>query len=116
MARDFEDHCWKDVVSPEELEIYKHYERDVYVGERPALLMIDLYNFVYRGDPTAMERVGLGVLTRALFVGAGLALAGMKDPKDLVKYSLAGSLGVEAFVFGWVWANRGRPPERIKIA
>lgn len=71
---------------------------------------------VYRGDPTAMERVGLGVLTRALFVGAGLALAGMKDPKDLVKYSLAGSLGVEAFVFGWVWANRGRPPERIKIA
>ncbi|MDE0794821.1 MAG: isochorismatase family protein [Alphaproteobacteria bacterium] len=52
MARDFEDHCWKDVVSPEELEIYKHYERDVYVGERPALLMIDLYNFVYRGDPT----------------------------------------------------------------
>lgn len=52
MARDFEDHCWKDVVSPEELKIYKHYERDVYVGERPALLAIDLYNFVYRGDPT----------------------------------------------------------------
>ncbi|MFT5488669.1 MAG: maleamate amidohydrolase, partial [Alphaproteobacteria bacterium] len=52
MARDFEDHCWKDVVSSEELEIYKHYERDVYVGERPALLAIDLYNFVYRGDPT----------------------------------------------------------------
>ena len=52
MARDFEDHCWQDVVSPEELEIYKHYERDVYVGERPALLAIDLYNFVYRGDPT----------------------------------------------------------------
>ena len=51
MARDFEDHCWQDVVSPEELEIYKHYERDVYVGERPALLVIDLYNFVYRGDP-----------------------------------------------------------------
>lgn len=52
MARDFEDHCWQDIVSPEDLEIYKHYERDVYVGERPALLLIDLYNFVYRGDPT----------------------------------------------------------------
>lgn len=52
MTRDFEDHCWKDVVSPEELEIYKHYQRDVYVGARPALLAIDLYNFVYRGDPT----------------------------------------------------------------
>ena len=52
MARDFEDHCWKDVVSPEELETYKPYRRDIYVGERPALLAIDLYNFVYRGDPT----------------------------------------------------------------
>jgi maleamate amidohydrolase len=52
MARDFEDHCWKDVVSPEELETYKPYRRDLYVGERPALLAIDLYNFVYRGDPT----------------------------------------------------------------
>ena len=51
MARDFEDHCWKDVVSPDVLRIYEPYRRDVYVGERPALLAIDLYNFVYRGDP-----------------------------------------------------------------
>ena len=32
MARDFEDHCWKDIVPPEELEVYKHYERDTYVA------------------------------------------------------------------------------------
>lgn len=51
MARDFEDHCWKDIVSPEILKVYEPYHRDVYVGERPALLAIDLYNFVYRGDP-----------------------------------------------------------------
>ena len=51
MARDFEDHCWKDVISPDVLRIYEPYRRDVYVGERPALLAIDLYNFVYRGDP-----------------------------------------------------------------
>ena len=49
MARDFEDHCWKDIVSPEILKIYEHYRRDVYVGARPALLAIDLYNVVYRG-------------------------------------------------------------------
>jgi nicotinamidase-related amidase len=49
MARDFEDHCWKDIVSPEVLKIYEHYRRDVYVGARPALLAIDLYNLVYRG-------------------------------------------------------------------
>lgn len=49
MARDFEDHCWKDIVSPEILAVYEPYHREVYVGERPALLAIDLYNLVYRG-------------------------------------------------------------------
>ena len=49
MARDFEDHCWKDIVNPEILKVYKHYRRDVFVGARPALLAIDLYNLVYRG-------------------------------------------------------------------
>jgi nicotinamidase-related amidase len=49
MARDFEDHCWKDIVSPEILIIYEHYRRDVFVGARPAVLAIDLYNLVYRG-------------------------------------------------------------------
>jgi nicotinamidase-related amidase len=49
MARDFEDHCWRDIVSPEILEVYQAYRRDTYVGARPALLAIDLYALVYRG-------------------------------------------------------------------
>src|SRR5437763_1491098 len=49
MARGFEDHCWKDVVSAEALAIYRAYEREIYVGERPALLAIDLYNLAYEG-------------------------------------------------------------------
>jgi maleamate amidohydrolase len=49
VARDFEDHCWRDIVSDEILRVYEPYHRDVYVGERPALLAIDLYNLVYRG-------------------------------------------------------------------
>lgn len=49
MMRDFEDHCWRDIVSPEILKIYEPYHRDVYVGQRPALLAIDLYNLVYGG-------------------------------------------------------------------
>lgn len=49
MARDFEDHCWKDIVSPEVLKIYEPYRRDLHIGSRPALLAIDLYNLVYRG-------------------------------------------------------------------
>ena len=42
MAWEFEDHCWTDVVSPEDLELYRHYNRETYVGKRPALLAIDL--------------------------------------------------------------------------
>jgi isochorismate hydrolase len=49
MARDFEDHCWRDIVSDEIMKVYEPYRRDVYVGDRPALLAIDLYNLVYRG-------------------------------------------------------------------
>ena len=49
MARGFEDHCWKDVVSAEALDIYRAYEREIFVGERPALLAIDLYNLAYEG-------------------------------------------------------------------
>jgi nicotinamidase-related amidase len=45
----FEDHCWKDVVDEESLKIYSKHIRDVYVGPRPALLAIDLYNRVYEG-------------------------------------------------------------------
>ena len=44
MARDFEDHCWKDVVDPDTLQIYQAYRRKTYVGDKPAVLAIDLYN------------------------------------------------------------------------
>ncbi len=48
-TRDFEDHCWRDIVSDDILKVYEAYHRDIYVGERAALLAIDLYNIVYRG-------------------------------------------------------------------
>ena len=49
MTDPFEDHCWKDVVTPDLLEIYGSYRRKVFVGASPALLAIDLYELVYRG-------------------------------------------------------------------
>ena len=49
MSDDFEDHCWKDVVTPDDLEIYSHYRRKTFVGPAPALLAIDLYELAYRG-------------------------------------------------------------------
>ena len=44
MVDAFEDHCWKDLIPADVLEIYSHYRREVKVGPRPALLAIDLYN------------------------------------------------------------------------
>jgi maleamate amidohydrolase len=47
--RDFEDHCWKDIVDQDIIELYEPYRREVRVGGRPAVLAIDLYNKVYQG-------------------------------------------------------------------
>ena len=53
----FEDHCWRDVVSPADLELYAHYRREVFVGPRPALLAIDLYELAYQGGPGPVAAV-----------------------------------------------------------
>ena len=55
--RDFEDHCWQDIVDEEILEIYQSYRRETRVGERPALLAIDLYNRAYAGGPGPVREV-----------------------------------------------------------
>ena len=49
MTDTFEDYCWKDIVNDEILEIYSAYRREIYVGPRPAILAIDLYNKAYQG-------------------------------------------------------------------
>ena len=57
MTDRFEDHCWKDVVPADVIEIYKHYKREVFVGPNPALLIIDLYNLSYYGGPRPVAEV-----------------------------------------------------------
>jgi maleamate amidohydrolase len=47
----FNDHCWKDVIPESDLKLYSSWRRETYVGPRPALLAIDLYDLVYRGGP-----------------------------------------------------------------
>lgn len=48
---EFNDHCWKDVIPEADLQLYSGWRRDTFVGPRPALLAIDLYDLVYRGGP-----------------------------------------------------------------
>jgi len=47
--QEFENHCWSDVVRPEDIQTYAPYARETYIGDNPALLVIDLYNLVYKG-------------------------------------------------------------------
>jgi len=53
----FEDHCWKDVIPEEDYATYAPYVRDTYIGENPALLVIDLYNLVYKGGPNLPHEI-----------------------------------------------------------
>jgi maleamate amidohydrolase len=57
VARDFEDHCWKDIVDEEIIEIYEPYRREVRVGRNPAVLAIDLYNKAYQGGDRPVREV-----------------------------------------------------------
>ena len=49
MVKKFEDYCWADIIDDETFEIYAAYERDLYVGAKPAVLMIDVYQASYDG-------------------------------------------------------------------
>lgn len=57
MSGDFEDHCWRDIVSPGMLKVYKHYERETHVGNRPVLVLVDLYNCVFEGGNRPIEEI-----------------------------------------------------------
>jgi len=49
--------CWDDVFPAEVLHHYRHYERERSIGPIPALLAIDLYEFVYEGGPRPLREI-----------------------------------------------------------
>ena len=57
MSGDFEDHCWRDVVSSDVLDLYSRYSREVFVGSSPALLAIDLYELAYEGGDRPIAEI-----------------------------------------------------------
>ena len=65
MSDDFEDHCWKDIVTPDVLEVYSCYRRKVFIGASPALLAIDLYDVVYRGGARPPAELAKTIRTAA---------------------------------------------------
>ena len=57
MVGDFEDHCWKDLIDADTIEIYRAYWRKTFVGDNPAVLAIDLYNKAYQGGNRPVREV-----------------------------------------------------------
>ncbi len=55
--RDFNDHCWKDVVDKDVLDVYGSYHRELFVGRKPAILAIDLYKKSYLGGNRPVAEV-----------------------------------------------------------
>jgi maleamate amidohydrolase len=53
----FEDHCWKDIIPAEAIELYSSYRREVGVGPSPALLAIDLYELAYQGGARPVQEL-----------------------------------------------------------
>jgi maleamate amidohydrolase len=53
----FEDHCWQGFMPQEILELYAAYKRETYIGPRPALLAIDLFELAYEGGPLPVTEV-----------------------------------------------------------
>src|SRR6266853_1099528 len=53
----FEDHCWRDIMPPDVIELYSNYRREVGVGPSPALIAIDLYELVYQGGAKPVTQV-----------------------------------------------------------
>lgn len=59
-----------------------------------------------RGESGSFVRVVGHTLLRAGLIGVGLAIAGERE--KLVRYSVAGALGIEAFVIGYAYWQRRR--------
>ncbi len=53
----FEDHCWRDVIPADDLEIYARYKRPISFEGPLALVAIDLYELVYQGGPLPVVEV-----------------------------------------------------------
>ena len=54
---DFENHCWKDLYDEESLASSAKFARETRVGDDVALLLVDLYNFVYDGGNRPVREI-----------------------------------------------------------
>jgi len=61
-----------------------------------------------RGDWEALPKVAFHTATRAGLIGLAMYVAGLHAPKLLLRYSVAGALGIEAFVLLWALYEKNK--------
>lgn len=59
-----------------------------------------------RGEWGALPTAVFHTILRGALIGTAMGVAGLREEDGLVKYSIAGALGIEAFVLLWAWANK----------
>lgn len=64
------------------------------------------------GDVGALPKVVLHTVVRGALVGLGLYAAGMRGGKDLVKFGLAGAVGIEVFVLLWALYEKNQKEKK----
>lgn len=90
--------------------MYAHFRRRVSPGTVGLVLpSANSADEFVQGKPGAGARVLSHFLGRAFLVAPGLYIAGARNPETLIKYSLAASATIEAFVLGFAYYNKDKP-------
>lgn len=62
---------------------------------------------IFEGDAAAVAKEFVFIAERSLLIGLGLFVAGYRE-KNLVRGTVAATLAMEAFIFGYVLVQRAR--------
>ena len=101
-----ERHVWDDVIDDATRRIYAPYQRERRIGQRPALLLIDLYALVFEGGARPPEELvdrypnSCGIYAHAAIAPIQRLLRAARDAKLPIAYSTSESRP-DASPVGW---------------
>ncbi len=110
-----EQHCWDDVIDASTRAVYAPYQRERRIGERSALLVIDLYDLVFEGGakPPAelVDRYpnSCGIYAHEAIAPIQRLLRAARDANLPIAYSTS-ETRADAYPAGWATRRGGRRP------
>jgi maleamate amidohydrolase len=103
----FNEHCWKDIVPEGDIKLYSGWRRETFVGPRPALLAIDLYDLVYRGGAHPPDEINDRYpMTCGIYAHQAIA------PTKLL-FAAARRAGIPVFYSTTDTSENNRPPGAV---